>query len=204
MERFKKDSLKEALQENRNQDVFGEYVQELRLTAEDLKKHILDVGAGTGEFAAEAKRRGYGGITSIDIDHPADIYEMDSSEELAGGRLAVADAKMLPFKDGEFDITVSLYSMPHVLKNHNDNKRTFKKRTEHVLSEMLRVTKVGGEVRLGGVPFKEPKHATLHRGDVIDAVLKRLAAKGISVEQDVREAEDTGGEYRIGYILLKK
>ena len=55
---FEKMSLKNALKEDRDDKIFEQYTDRLKLTTEDLEKKILDVGSNLGEFANEAKRRG--------------------------------------------------------------------------------------------------------------------------------------------------
>ena len=91
---------------------------------------ILDLAAGTGSSSEPLAAAG------------ADVIPADFSEGmLAAGRKArphlpftKADALNLPFKDGEFDLVTISFG----LRNTQN--------TEKALSEMLRVTKPGGEI----------------------------------------------------------
>lgn len=135
-------------------NIYGEYTQELKLTPEDLGKRVLDVGSDYGNFAIEAKKHGYKDIYSIDLIHPADRYTIDEKIEYGAGKMTVGDVMRMPFKDEEFDLTVSFCSMPAVLafddkKDRLQTAGAFRKNTRAALIEMLRVTKKGGEVRLG-------------------------------------------------------
>ncbi len=173
--------------------LYEEYTQELKLSPEDMSKHILDVGSDYGHFAIEAKKRAYKDIYSVDLLHPADRYAVDEKLEYGAGKMALGDVAHLPFKDEEFDLLVSFCSMPAVLILKNgemeESAEVFRERTKAALLEMLRVTKKGGEVRLGrtiqedgdkNMPFKryeetqtvlEELRRTLH----IDVKIEKLS-----------------------------
>ncbi len=150
-----KPSIARDMKAEQEKDLYGQYTQELKLTKEDLGKRVLDVGSDYGSFAIEAKKRGYKDIYSIDLVHPADRYTIDEKIEYGAGKMALADVMRMPFKDEEFDLTVSFCSMPAVLAFNEEEDRkkqtakVFRQRTKAALLEMLRVTKRGGEVRLG-------------------------------------------------------
>jgi ubiquinone/menaquinone biosynthesis C-methylase UbiE len=146
-------SLSEIDAFNRNMGLYEQYTQELKLAHEDLGKRVLDVGSDYGHFAIEAKKRGYKDIYSVDLVHPAGRYAVDESLEYGAGKMALSDVAHLPFKDEEFDLLVSFCSMPAVLMlaegGVEESAEMFRERTKEALLEMLRVTKKGGEVRLG-------------------------------------------------------
>src|SRR5579864_8753666 len=71
--------------------------------------HVLDVAAGTGNFALAAAGRG-GTVTATDFS-PRMVEMGRARSEAAGARLTwqEADAESLPFPDGSFDVTASVF-----------------------------------------------------------------------------------------------
>lgn len=126
--------------------VFDIYQKRLQLSPEDLNKKILDVGSGSGQFAREAKKRGFEKVFSVD---PAQ-YIMDNRE-----KTVKAEAEKLPFKDSAFDLVLSLHSVPIIFApagrveyGKPRNWREFEQYVKGIIKEMLRVLKKGGEIRL--------------------------------------------------------
>jgi SAM-dependent methyltransferase len=101
---------------------------------------VLDVGSGNGRHAFEALRRG-AEVTATDVDAAA-LAEVerfaaamvDAGEVPAGGRLrsVVADARHLPFADGEFDVVIAAEVLEHI---HDDRA---------AIAELGRVLRPGG------------------------------------------------------------
>jgi ubiquinone/menaquinone biosynthesis C-methylase UbiE len=156
-------------QEKTDEEIFQSYVEDLRLSPEDFNKKILDVGAGSAQFAKWAKEHGVSSnITSLEI-RPGALIEKHKA--------VVGSAENLPFADSSFDMVVSCYSMPHATPydyGGDSNLDLFRQKVSDILSEMLRVTTETGEIRLAGVPlgagFDE-------RGGVISEELERLESK---------------------------
>jgi SAM-dependent methyltransferase len=69
---------------------------------------VLDVGAGTGVAARAAIARGARRVVATDV-----AREMLAQRE-AGIEAAVADAAMLPFADGSFDLVTASCSLGHL------------------------------------------------------------------------------------------
>jgi SAM-dependent methyltransferase len=205
MEGFEKYSLAAETDPKQESRLFERQVSELQLTQEDLEKKILDVGADLGQFSNEAKRRGYKNIYSIDVSHPDEFHTIDSDAQIGAGTFAVANALHLPFKDQEFDLTVSFYSMPHMLarrtKDTEENRLQFRSLVSSVIDEMLRVTKLNGEIRLGGIPKTEGERgSSFSRWSEIREVLKKL----VTAQQiDLTTAETPGDDPNI-LVCLKK
>jgi len=119
--------------------VFQEYVNDLKLTTEDLKKKILDVGSGEGQFAKY--------LRELKINQ--EVYGLERSrKELSSSEKSVeGEATKLPFKNESFEMVISHESMPTLLYLSEDTKKAVKES----ISEMLRVLKKQGEIRLGPV-----------------------------------------------------
>jgi SAM-dependent methyltransferase len=101
---------------------------------------VLDVGSGNGRHAFEALRRG-AEVTATDVDAAAlaeverfAAVMVDAGEVPAGGRLrsVVADARHLPFADGEFDVVIAAEVLEHI---HDDRA---------AIAELARVLRPGG------------------------------------------------------------
>jgi SAM-dependent methyltransferase len=98
-------------------------------------ERILDVACGSGNGAIAAARRSWAPVTGLDFV-PALLER--GRERAAAERLEVefveGDAQDLPFGDGEFDVTMSIYGA------------MFAPDQEKTAAELLRVTKPGGRI----------------------------------------------------------
>ena len=165
-----KESLAEQVEWEESTNLYQQYVSELKLTPEDLSKKILDVGANFGHFAEKAKQEGYGGVYSIDIAHPASKYTIDTTGGLKVEKMAVADAFKLPFENESFDLVISFCAIPNVVEGLNPTD--YGNEAKKVFQEMLRVVRVGGEIRLGRVVSEFQQGDHLRRGEQIRKTLQ--------------------------------
>jgi ubiquinone/menaquinone biosynthesis C-methylase UbiE len=98
---------------------------------------VLDVGCGTGNQSIPAARTG-AQVTAVDI---APNLLAQARERASREGLDIAfqegDAEALPFRDGEFDVVLSMFAA------------IFAPRPEMVVSEFLRVCKPGGLIAMG-------------------------------------------------------
>jgi ubiquinone/menaquinone biosynthesis C-methylase UbiE len=98
-------------------------------------ERVLDVACGSGNGAISAARRSWGGV--VGADYVPALLER-GRERAAAERLDVefveADAQDLPFGDGEFDVTMSIFGAMFA----PDQPKT--------AAELLRVTKPGGRI----------------------------------------------------------
>jgi ubiquinone/menaquinone biosynthesis C-methylase UbiE len=98
-------------------------------------ERVLDVACGSGNGAISAARRSWGGV--VGADYVPALLER-GRERAAAERLDVefveADAQDLPFADGSFDVTMSIFGAMFA----PDQPKT--------ASELLRVTKSGGRI----------------------------------------------------------
>ena len=146
------------------EETFREYIEDLKLTPEDFNKKILDIGSGEGEFAAWAKEHGVSD----------NIYSLDSFHSPGNSKKGVrGDAEKLPFKDESFDMVISHGSMPMLLHEKKDPKMALR----NTISEMLRVVKENGEIRLA--PIADWKTI-----DVLREHVKNFAAELGDLEKD--------------------
>src|SRR5690242_2006502 len=98
-------------------------------------ERVLDVATGSGNGALAAARRAWGNTVGADFV-PALLER--ARERAAAERLEIefveADAQELPFGDGEFDVTMSIFGA------------MFAPDQEKTAGELLRVTKPGGRI----------------------------------------------------------
>ncbi|HEV2858180.1 MAG TPA: methyltransferase domain-containing protein [Solirubrobacterales bacterium] len=107
--------------------------------AEELQifpgERVLDVACGSGNGAISAARRAWGNTTGLDF--VPELLER-GRERAAAERLEIdfveGDAQSLPFGDGEFDVTMSIFGAMFA----PDQQKT--------ANELLRVTKAGGRI----------------------------------------------------------
>ena len=98
-------------------------------------ERVLDVACGSGNGAIAAARRSWVPVTGLDFV-PALLER--ARERAAAERLELelveGDAQELPFEDGAFDVTMSIYGA------------MFAPDQERTAAELLRVTKPGGRI----------------------------------------------------------
>lgn len=147
------------------EQIFHSYIKELRLTPEDFKKRILDVGAGGAEFAKWAKKEG---ITDK-------IYSLEPREEILTerGKSAAALAENIPFKDESFDLVISIYAIPNIYIGEGSADE-IKEKVKNSFNEMVRILKPGGEVRLASVLMEERYESRLILTQSINEALANL------------------------------
>jgi len=97
---------------------------------------LLDVGAGTGQLACEAARRGLA-REIVGVDEAAAMVARSSENARRQGvaqraRFDVGDVRQLPYSDGSFDLIVSTLSLHHWPE------------VEQPLRELYRVLRPGG------------------------------------------------------------
>jgi SAM-dependent methyltransferase len=73
---------------------------------------VLDIGAGSGLYAGELSRRG---AIAVAVDLDRETLRMAIGGDGGGRRLSVcADAAALPFRDGVFDMALSIEVLTHI------------------------------------------------------------------------------------------
>lgn len=95
---------------------------------------MLDVGAGNGNVAIAAAKRGADVIASDITPELIEAGRERAAQEGLDIQWREADAEELPFEDDVFDVVTSCFGA------------MFAPRAEHTAEEMLRVTKPGGKV----------------------------------------------------------
>lgn len=130
-----------------DEEKFQRYVEDLQFTPKDFEKRILDVGAGSAQFAKWAKEHGVSSeIYSLEL-----IYERSSEYLKEKSKSVWGSAEDMPFKNNTFDLVISLDAIPQVFSGEEYKKEELKENVKSSFSEMLRVIKPGGEIRIGGM-----------------------------------------------------
>jgi ubiquinone/menaquinone biosynthesis C-methylase UbiE len=172
MEKFDREPLVEGPVEER---VFRSYMEDLRLTPEDFNKKILDVGAGSAQFAKWAKEHGVSD----------EIYSLDPMEEglIGKEKSVVASAETIPFKSESFDLVVSDSAIPNIYLGEG-SAEIVKEKVKSSLQEMVRVVKSGGEIRLAPVLIGNKYESQRILSQSIEEALKSLGTDGgIEIEK---------------------
>jgi SAM-dependent methyltransferase len=130
---------------------------------------LLDVGCGTGAFAADLGSLGR--VTAIDLSPDAVAFTRRRGVE----RLCVASAEALPFAPARFDVVTAVDVIEHA-----DDQRA--------LGEIARVVKPGGAVliHVPAFPFLWGEHDEVnhHRRRYWRGELERLVeAQGLRIER---------------------
>lgn len=184
---------------------FKEYVRNLKLSPEDLNKKILDIGSGAGNFAKWASEHEGG----------KNIYSVDKyNAETSTPNIVRGEANKLPFKDGSFELVISNNSMPSLLYFEDKTQSKINPRYKHDphknmnegLSEMLRVLKSEGEIRLAPVVHLEKTEEMLEKVKVFNEELDALKKeKKIDVEQiSLGKSKSPEGEVEVFLYKIKK
>ncbi len=101
---------------------------------------VLDIGCGNGRHAFESLRRG-AEVVAADLDDAAlaEVAAMGAAMQAAGEvpaggslRTVCADARRLPFRDGDFDVVIAAEVLEHI----NDDSAA--------IAELRRVLRPGG------------------------------------------------------------
>ncbi len=156
--------------ESDREKTFKEYMGNLKLSPDDFKKKILDVGSSDGAFAKWARDH-----------HVSDsIYNIDSNFKAEPrGKSVVGKAQSLPFKNEEFDIVISNASIPNLLYAEYD----LEKASDESIEEMLRVLKAGGEIRFAPIIEHQKEDRRKVLGDKVNKKLSFLQEAGQIVVQ---------------------
>ncbi|MBI2608821.1 MAG: class I SAM-dependent methyltransferase, partial [Deltaproteobacteria bacterium] len=94
-------------------------------------KKILDVGSGKSRFAQI--------VNAVYGKTGTRVVPIDKFIKPKGSTAMMADALQMPFGDREFDLTISNWLFPYFIGTENEAQ---------FLDEVIRVTKLGGELRL--------------------------------------------------------
>lgn len=172
------------------EQIFRDYLDDLKLFPEDFDKKILDVGSGAGHFAKWASEHGVSNnIVSIDK------YNADplTPNPVRG------EAEKLPFKDGSFELIISHASMPMLLYFEEDTQKAIKE----ALSEFLRVLKTDGEIRLAPVAKWEKTKPLQEAFNIFNEEIEALVKKDEIVSEKTSLGKSKYSEGEIEEFLYK-
>ncbi len=128
---------------------------------------LLDVGCGTGALLTEFFEDKE---LALGVDLSLEMLKV-AGKRVGSDRLVLADADMLPFEGGTFDLVVSLT----LLQNMPEPVRTVR--------EMARVAENGGKVALTTLEKKNSLHEL--RSWMSSANLKPLRSENIPESEDI-------------------
>ncbi len=146
----------------------------------------MDVGADTAEFARYLRERGIS-------DKVYSVEPYGESFERTKTTKALVEA--LPFKDHTFELVISHASIPNVLPGVTKEEK--KENIRKALLEMIRVTKPGGEIRLGSVGKGDAYEFHMRRTEAFDEIIEELRQQlGFEYEEiskgETYETEEDG------------
>jgi ubiquinone/menaquinone biosynthesis C-methylase UbiE len=158
---------------------FRGYVEDLELKPDDFNKVILDVGAGKAHFAKWAKDHGVN----------SQIYSLEPLQEMAEKEKGlIGSAEEIPMPDKSFDLIVSISAIPNIYLGEKD----VKEKVQKSFSEMLRVLKDGGEIRLAHVLMGNKYESQMVLTNSIKEVLQEIQEKhNIEVKKVHISSNDT-------------
>jgi len=112
-------------------DAGGRWPQDVALDAigERSPRRVLEVGAGTGAFAARCSRKLGCDVVALDASP-----EMMATSSAAGVESIAGDVQQLPFADGSFDVCVAAWMLYHVAD------------VDRALAELARVLQPSGRL----------------------------------------------------------
>jgi hypothetical protein len=139
--------------------LFGEYLENLGLEADDLRdKVVLDVGAGSRMFAAHVLREGLTEkVYSVEPDVRGAFPEEQEmlaltlspeEKDRLDGMTMAGRWEALSLKDGSVDLLVSNGASPGSEWRRDQDLEAVRKGIDDAFEEAVRVLKAGGEARL--------------------------------------------------------
>lgn len=141
----------------------------------DLKKKILDIGAGTGAYSIYFSQKGYD-VTAIElVEHNIKVFKSKNSNVniLQGNALDLSR-----FADNSFDVTLLFGPMYHLLKSEDKVK---------ALSEAKRVTKIGGTILIS---YYMNDYAIITYGFIKQHILEAIEKKQVDDSFHMLNLED--------------
>ncbi len=170
-----------SIEDHTDEEVFQNYMEDLKLLPEDFEKRILDVGSGSSQFAKWAK------------DHhvSSQIFSLEPKQEPQEKTKSVlGKAEAIPFQNEAFDLVVSNASIPNVFLG--ERPEMVREKVRDSLFELMRVTKPGGEIRLGRVLKGEIYESQKGLVSALDETLEELQqVYGAEVEEIHYPVADT-------------
>lgn len=117
--------------DEKEEKVFHDYMKDFSLDEEDLRKPLLDVGAGSGNFIKYVRNK-FGNSNAYGVEKEKFRLGDDSDG------MIVADGFDLPFADNTFEIVTSRNFIPMFVSDIEESKA--------IINELIRVTKKGGKI----------------------------------------------------------
>lgn len=183
-------SVREALDDA----IASKYLKNLNLSEKDLVgKKVLDIGAGTGEFARWANTHG-SDVISIGLMQSEEAVQTINETHTP---YVIGDAIALPFADGAFDLVVSHRAIPNVISFTGTRRiprdavaSEAHKRRMNAVREAIRVLKPGGEIRFAPVVRNERNAPGPDRNESMETMLAELKSNDqLEVHEELLEKD---------------
>jgi ubiquinone/menaquinone biosynthesis C-methylase UbiE len=175
-----------------DEEVFQGYVEDLQLTPESFEKKILDIGAGSAQFAKWASEH----------EISKNIFSLEPFRENIpeGNKNIVGVAESLPFDDESFDLVVSKAAIPNIYLAEGSEEEILRKVTSS-FHEMIRVLKPRGEIRLARVLFGNIYEPQIILSSIVQKVLQDLVKNNNIEIEKIRTPSDDTYEYN-GHVKM--
>lgn len=169
-----------SITESTDEEIFQKYVEDLRLSPADFGKKILDIGAGSAQFAKWAREHGVN----------SQIYSIDQEAYTDEKNTVTGKAEALPFADESFELVISDAAVPHGYIGEGIPEE-IEKKVLLSLKEAIRVLKRGGEIRFARVLMGELYENQKILTESILKALNELKKEGFEVVQEHIPSDDT-------------
>jgi ubiquinone/menaquinone biosynthesis C-methylase UbiE len=193
MEKFPLENRNDPNSAEAIKQTFDRYMKYFPLTEEELKKPLLDVGAGNGLFVQYLRT----------VLHNKDAYSIEVQKEKVDPSkegMLVGDGMQIPFPDGTFEIVTAKDYLPMFVRSETTAKQS--------INELIRVAKSGGKI-LGNIATPESVKETEediknniqagtreYEADIEDCRIKYEGAK--KLQEYLKELEQEG--FQIAFV----
>lgn len=167
--------------EGEEEKAFHSYMKDFSLDEEDLKKPILDVGAGPGHFIKYLRNK-LGNNNAYGVEKAG--FRLRSGTD----GMVIADGFSLPFADNTFETVVSRNFLPMFTDDIEESRK--------IIKELIRVTKAGGKI-MGNIStpkleIEEAKDEVYEGAPLFDKFFKERHDGALKVQSFLKELKDDG------------
>lgn len=167
--------------DEKEEKAFHDYMKDFSLNEEDLRKPLLDVGAGSGNFIKYVRNK-FGNSNAYGVEKEKFRLGDDSDG------MVVADGFDLPFADNTFEIVVSRNFLPMFTDDIGESRA--------IINELIRVTKAGGKI-IGNIStpkieIEESKEEIYNGSSSFDKFFKERHDGAVKIQSFLEELKNDG------------